>query len=242
MIRSVLAVFLVAIVASGLGCLEQPPSKVTEVPQPPQQVTHLHIVCGPNQNNNEGIGDWYRDSNDPGGWYQIDENGVKHYGTPPCLNQAQVPSAIPTSRAELGLVPNESGNVSPMIWALDHEPAHSRQYSIDDRINLFIAAEADWLMPFHSDENLRTAIGEENISFVEVDVNDSSRAMPILIGLHQIRLEEAIRLLTSMGATEIEVEFTSSVKYKVALNDTPETYTGAIVSQGEQIVSEFDLR
>ncbi|RIK71329.1 MAG: hypothetical protein DCC66_01700 [Planctomycetota bacterium] len=154
-----------------------------------------------------------------------------------------MPATIPSTREGLGLVPNSSDKIKPLIWITRHDAANQGYYSKEDELDLFIAAELEWLMPFESDSELLNAIGAENISYHPVDVSDSSRTRPVLIRFEGIRLGVAIKLLSELGATEVTHNggSTSRVGSRIMLNDSVEEYSAALVYEGENHLSTIEL-
>lgn len=201
----------------------------------PGTVVHRTLNCG------DGGPIWHSYSDDPGGWFWVDADGQRQYGTPPCLLQGDLPQNVPNTRAGLGLVPDAEGNIAPLMWALDWNAQSDGRYSVEDRFNLFIASEANWELPFDTDPDLLAAIGAESISFNTMSVLDSG-ADPILVGFYQIRLGDAIVLLDAMGISQVTAEY-SGQSYVLTLDGSPaDGYTSALVYVGDDLVATFELQ
>lgn len=127
------------------------------------------------------------------------------------------------------------------MWAQDRNAQFDGRYSVEDRFNLFIVSEEHWQLPFHTDPDLLTAIGAENISFNTMSVLDSG-VDPVLVGFHQIRLGDAIVLLDAMGISEVTTEYEGQ-SYVLTLDGSPPGgYTSARVYAGDDLVATFELQ
>jgi hypothetical protein len=185
----------------------------------------------------------YDFSNSPGGWYYTDSQGNRHYrpSLPPnCNAPLPVIASIPSSRAGLGLEPDANGRFNPVIWVSDYKQ-EGAEPGVDDRLVLVLAAESSWSMPYDTDTNLLESIGEQNISFAQVDVGDTSQPEPVLIVLAGIRLGDAIKVAAGLGASKVSLTVNSSLTYQFLLDGDLETYSGAYVCQNEEPIAWIEL-
>jgi hypothetical protein len=127
------------------------------------------------------------------------------------------------------------------MWALGWNAQSNGRYSVEDRFNMFIVSEANWQLPFDTDPDLLDAIGAENISFNTISVLDSG-ADPILVGLYQIRLGDAIVLLDAMGISQVTAEYSGQCYVLTLDGPPPDGYTSALVYVGDDLVATFELQ
>ncbi|MCK6482790.1 MAG: hypothetical protein HUU22_17125 [Phycisphaerae bacterium] len=184
--------------------------------------------------------------------------GIRHHGPgcakalgaalqrrPPDILLIEGPPAPPQPprREEIGLKPDENGMVAPMVWFLDRIPSQLQvgRYHVDDRFEFFMVAEPDWILPFDTDEALRDRIGADNIFAYEFAVEPDGLGNPIAIHLHRVRLEDAITVLTRLGANEINVKWPVAV-YQLRLDGTPEDYNRALLYLDGHFLEAFPLR
>jgi Domain of unknown function (DUF4124) len=220
-----------------VGCIGAGPGKFDQPPEPP--VVHRHLYCQQDQKH------WQWDSDDPKGWYWVDENGNKHYGDPPCEGgELSYPSGMPTTAAELGIAPDGNGQVAPMLWATNHNPVKAGEYNVDDRFDFFIASKPGWSLPHDEDPGLLEKIGESRFDYEWVALSDQGQPWAVIVGIRQVRLEHAIEFLDALGATEIVTDYNGQGPYTIKLDGpVPSGYNSALIYNDDgKLVAEIKLR
>lgn len=233
--KLLLASALLSLSSAGLGCIEPVRPEPRPIPVgPPRSGYNVHCPQDDKW--------WHWRPDDPKGWYWEDEQGQKHYGQPPCINQAQQPQNVPNNREDLGLVADANGNVSPIMWVTYHQSGGESKYNVDDKIDLVAAAEAAWPWPFDTDAELLEAIGVENIDYTRVLLDDG-QPDPVLVGFYHIRIGDAIDMLWQMGITEVTTSHEGK-QYTARLNGIPpEGYDRALIyDENDKLVFEIKLR
>ncbi len=128
------------------------------------------------------------------------------------------------------------------MWIERHEETAPGYNSKDDRLDLYIAAETDWLMPFDTDLGLLNAIGAESIRYYLVPIEDPGPLPAVMIRFEGIRFGDAIDLLSQLGATEVTVAGQgTSRSTRITLDGPPESYSSALVYEGEVLIATIEL-
>lgn len=227
----------IAFLSCVVGCSEMRPPPVEE-PQYQQQVHTQRLIC-------EDMGTFWRYSNNPHQWYIELPDGTWQaiQGYPPCAQPPPPPpSSAPNDLQGLGLEPDGNGKISPWLAVAKYEAQSRGQYNENDRLDLYIAGYSEWRMPYHVDESLHNAIGPLNINFFPVDVGVPTQHTPGIIALTNVRLGDAIKVLSSLGVSEISATSSSGKPLKAELNADINTYTAAKVYIDNELVDTVPLR
>lgn len=179
-------------------------------------------------------------------WFYYDDEGdlVILPGNPPGIDPNWTyPQALPhPSRTDLGIVPDQDGNVSPSVFVLNYHMANTNSYefSVDDVMDFYMVLDEHWELPFDVDEDFLASIGEQNISFSSLAYEDNSPE-PVLLRMHGITLGLAIEFMSRMGFTEVHAQ-TAWGTHALRLNGSFEEYTAAELYLNDDLVDTIPLR
>jgi len=150
---------------------------------------------------------------------------------------------VPDSRAELGLVPNPSGQVTPVMWTSAHTPVKAGEFHVDDRLDFIMAAEPGWELPHDSNSAILDAIGAEKFDYKWIAIDDAEDPWAILVKIHQVRLGDLIVYADALGLTEFRTEYKEE-KYTIRLDGAvPDEYNLALVyNDEEKLIAKIKLR